>query len=139
MTPMPTAAATIWRRSSGRLSPKAPTSTPGSSGPTSRPAASTIAQKIGGLGRKALIDTSIFVDLKKSELGRLSRGLATSTLTIAELARGPGAATDDLKRCRRRGHLEAATALAHDLPLYALNPKDLRGLEDLIEIVDVGD
>lgn len=32
----------------------------------------------------------------------------------------------------------AATALAHDLPLYTLNPKDLRGLEDLIEIVDVG-
>ena len=32
----------------------------------------------------------------------------------------------------------AATALAHGLPLYTLNPKDLRGLEDLIEIVDVG-
>ena len=32
----------------------------------------------------------------------------------------------------------AATALAHDLPLYTLNPKDLRGLEGLIEIVDVG-
>lgn len=32
----------------------------------------------------------------------------------------------------------AATALAHGLPLYTLNPGDLRGLEDLIEIVDVG-
>ena len=32
----------------------------------------------------------------------------------------------------------AATALAHDLPLYTLNPKDLRGLEGLIEVVDVG-
>lgn len=32
----------------------------------------------------------------------------------------------------------AATALAHDLPLYTLNPKDLRGLGDLIEIVDMG-
>lgn len=31
----------------------------------------------------------------------------------------------------------AATALAHDLPLYTRNPKDLRGLDDLIEIVDV--
>ena len=31
----------------------------------------------------------------------------------------------------------AATALAHDLPLYTLNSKDLRGLESLIEIVDV--
>jgi len=31
----------------------------------------------------------------------------------------------------------AATALAHDLPLYTLNAGDLRGLENLIEIVDV--
>lgn len=29
----------------------------------------------------------------------------------------------------------AATALAHDLPLYTRNARDLRGLEDLIEIV----
>jgi predicted nucleic acid-binding protein len=33
----------------------------------------------------------------------------------------------------------AATALAHDLPLYTRNAKDLHGLEELIEIVDVGD
>jgi predicted nucleic acid-binding protein len=32
----------------------------------------------------------------------------------------------------------AATALAHDLPLYTLNARDLRGLYDLIKIVDVG-
>ena len=32
----------------------------------------------------------------------------------------------------------AATALAHDLPLWTRNAKDLRGLEQLIEIVDVG-
>lgn len=31
----------------------------------------------------------------------------------------------------------AATALAHDLPLYTRNAKDLRGLEKLINIVDV--
>jgi len=31
----------------------------------------------------------------------------------------------------------AATALAHGLPLYTKNPKDLRGLDGLIEIVDV--
>lgn len=31
----------------------------------------------------------------------------------------------------------AATALAHDLPLYTLNATDLRGLEGLLEIVDV--
>jgi predicted nucleic acid-binding protein len=32
----------------------------------------------------------------------------------------------------------AATALAHDLPLYTLNANDLRGLERLIKVVDVG-
>ena len=31
----------------------------------------------------------------------------------------------------------AATALAHDLSLFTLNAEDLRGLEELIEIVDV--
>jgi predicted nucleic acid-binding protein len=31
----------------------------------------------------------------------------------------------------------AATALAHDLPLYTRNAKDLHGTEELIEIVDV--
>jgi predicted nucleic acid-binding protein len=31
----------------------------------------------------------------------------------------------------------AATALTHDLPLYTRNAKDLHGLDDLIEIVDV--
>ena len=32
----------------------------------------------------------------------------------------------------------AATALAHKLPLYTLNAKDLVGLEDLLTIVDLG-
>ncbi len=31
----------------------------------------------------------------------------------------------------------AAIAMAHGLPLYTLNPADLRGLEDLLEIVSV--
>lgn len=33
--------------------------------------------------------------------------------------------------------LIAATALAHALPLYTLNAADLRGLDDLVEIVDL--
>jgi predicted nucleic acid-binding protein len=31
----------------------------------------------------------------------------------------------------------AATARAHELPLYTLNASDLRGLGDLVEIVDL--
>jgi predicted nucleic acid-binding protein len=34
--------------------------------------------------------------------------------------------------------LIAATALANHLPLYTRNPKDLHGLEDLIQVIDVG-
>ena len=32
----------------------------------------------------------------------------------------------------------AATALAHEIPIYTLNAADLRGLDRLIEIVDLG-
>ncbi len=140
-----------------------------------------MARKIGTSGPRVLIDTSILVDLKSSELLRLSAKVAISTLTVAELVKGHYAAVRDLDRERRRRHLHgveatiealpfdlgcarafgrvaaaverigrrsrgsrsvdlmiAATALAHNLPLYTLNSKDLRGLEDLIEIVDVG-
>lgn len=31
----------------------------------------------------------------------------------------------------------AATACAHELPLYTLNASDLRGLESLVEVVDL--
>jgi predicted nucleic acid-binding protein len=127
-----------------------------------------------------LVDTSILVCLKKTELRRLSVRVAISTLTIAELARGQYAAVSKFEQERRRRHLQrveagiealpfdpacaraygsisaaverigrrprgsrsidlliAATALAHNLPIYTLNPKDLRGLEGLIEIVEV--
>jgi predicted nucleic acid-binding protein len=142
---------------------------------------STMARKIGTNGPRVLIDTSILIDLKKSELFRLFAKVAISTLTLAELVKGHYAAVRCLDKERRRRHLHrvevtieaipfdlacarafggvaaaverigrrsrgsrsvdlmiAATALAHDLPLYTLNSKDLRGLEDLIEIVDVG-
>lgn len=52
------------------------------------------------------------------------------------------AAVDGTGRKPRGGRavdlMIAATALAHNLSLYTRNAKDLRGLEGLIEIVDVG-
>lgn len=52
------------------------------------------------------------------------------------------AAVEDFGRKPRGAYaidlMIAATALAHELPLYTLNSKDLRGLEGLIEIVDAG-
>jgi predicted nucleic acid-binding protein len=50
---------------------------------------------------------------------------------VSEAGRKPrGSRTLDL--------MIAATALAHEIPLYTLNVADLRGLDDLIEIVDLG-
>ncbi len=49
-----------------------------------------------------------------------------ATLMIGRKARG-----------RAVDLLIAATALAHELPLYTLNAADLRGLDDLVEIVDL--
>jgi predicted nucleic acid-binding protein len=121
------------------------------------------------------------VDLEQVDSALLADDLAISTLTLAELACGPHAASDDLERARRQNHLQqveasleplsfdphcgrafgqiyaavsrasrkargprtvdlmiAATALARGLPLYTHNAADLRGLDDLVEIVDLG-
>lgn len=51
-----------------------------------------------------------------------------ATLKIGRKARGARAV--DL--------MIAATARAHELPLYTLNASDFVGLEDLVEIVDLG-
>jgi predicted nucleic acid-binding protein len=130
---------------------------------------------------RGLIDTSVAVVIRDLDPAPFPAEVAVSALTVAELATGPQAATDELTRARRQSHLLfieanlealpfdpkcaraygvvyaavkakgrkprgsrtvdlmiAATALAHDLPLYTLNAKDLRGLEGLVEIVDVG-
>lgn len=61
---------------------------------------------------------------------RCSRAYGPIYSAVARAGRKPrGARAIDL--------MIAATALAHDLPLYTRNAKDLHGLEDLIEIVDV--
>jgi predicted nucleic acid-binding protein len=168
------------RKSSQKLLPTHPSSTTTNFAATSM-LSPIPARETGTHGRRALIDTSVAVRLNETELPQLPLELAISTLTMAELARGPHVARKELEKARRRRHLRrveagiealpfdfscagaygcvsaaverigrkprgsrvvdlliAATALAHDLPLYTLNPKDLRGLEHLIEIVDVG-
>jgi predicted nucleic acid-binding protein len=62
---------------------------------------------------------------------RCSRAYGPVYAAVANAGRKPrGARVVDL--------MIAATALAHGLPLYTRNAKDLHGLEGLIEIVDVG-
>ena len=61
----------------------------------------------------------------------LRPGLWPSLLRDAgDRAEGRGARAVDLTI--------AATARAYQLPLYTRNPSDLPGLEDLVEIVDLG-
>lgn len=127
---------------------------------------------------RALIDTSVAVDLASFDFAQLPAQIAVSSLTLAELTAGPHVAADELTRARRQLTLQqveaqfetlpfepdcaraygqiyvavdnagrkprggravdlmiAATALAHGLPLYTRNPKNLQGLEELIEIV----
>jgi predicted nucleic acid-binding protein len=59
----------------------------------------------------------------------VSRSYGRLAAAVASAGRRPRARVMDL--------LIAATAHAHDARLYTRNPKDLRGLEDLLEIVPV--
>lgn len=62
---------------------------------------------------------------------RCARAYGTVYATAANRGRKP--------RGRRAVDLMiAATAVVHGLPLYTRNPRDLVGLDDLLEVVDVG-
>lgn len=81
---------------------------------------------------------------RQERLQRIESGVDSLPFT-AGCARAYGQvyATDMASGRKPRGTravdlMIAATALAHELPLYTLNAKDLRGLARLLEIVDVG-
>ncbi len=63
-----------------------------------------------------------------SECSRAMGHIAAATAALGRKARGSRVV--DL--------MIAATALSYRLPLYTLNAADLRGLDDLVEIVDLG-
>lgn len=123
-----------------------------------------------------LLDTSVVIDFDSVARDRLPDETAISAITLAELAAGPHAATDELERGRRQDRLQwaaskwdplpfdgevaraygriyatlrargrtsrrrapdlliAATAVAHELPLFTRNPGDFAGLETLVQI-----
>lgn len=102
---LPAPISPIWQTNSGRLSPAAAQAlTTSSSAPSSTPLPIR-PRKTGGRGRSALIDTSVAVRLSKTELLRLRPGLATSTLSIAELARGLHSSIGKFEQERRRRQL----------------------------------
>jgi predicted nucleic acid-binding protein len=69
--------------------------------------------------RRALIDTSVIVDLERVDPGRLPEELAIAAVTLAELAAGPHATDDPAERARRQDQLQTVEATFDVLPLDA--------------------
>lgn len=55
---------------------------------------------------RALIDTSVVIDLATLDAALLPAQLVVSSLTLAELAAGPHATQDTAERARRQDHLQ---------------------------------
>ena len=68
---------------------------------------------------RALIDTSLLIDLARVDSAALPRELAVSAITLAELAAGPHAAGDAGERARRQEVLQRTEATFEPLPFDA--------------------
>lgn len=66
---------------------------------------------------RALLDTSVVVDLDRIPLDALPVQMAVSAVTMAELAAGPSAAANEAERARRQDRLQRAEATFDPLPL----------------------
>ena len=66
---------------------------------------------------RALLDTSVVVDLDQLTADVLPMQVAVSAVTMAELAAGPAAALDEAERARRQDRLQRAEATFDPLPL----------------------
>lgn len=67
------------------------------------------------LGR-AVIDTSVIIDLDRLDPAQLPEEIAVSAITLAELAAGPHATADLDERARRQDRLQRAEATFDALP-----------------------
>jgi predicted nucleic acid-binding protein len=68
---------------------------------------------------RGIIDTSVVIDLEHVAARDLPAELAVSAVTLAELAAGPHATTDDAERARRQDRLQRAEATFEPLPVDA--------------------
>jgi hypothetical protein len=66
---------------------------------------------------RALLDTSVVIDLHGIAVDALPVRVAVSAVTMAELAAGPAATADDAERARRQDRLQRAEATFDPLPL----------------------
>lgn len=66
--------------------------------------------------RRALLDTSVVIDLERIDPADLPEEPLISAITLAELAAGPQAGTDPTERARRQDRLQRAEASFTPLP-----------------------
>lgn len=66
---------------------------------------------------RGVIDTSVLIDVEQVDPASLPLESAISTVTLAELAAGPHAATDPDERSRRQDRLQRAEAELEPLPV----------------------
>ena len=68
---------------------------------------------------RGILDTSVVIDLEQIEAASLPREVAVTSITMAELAAGPHATTDNVERARRQDRLQRAEAAFDPLPFDA--------------------
>lgn len=71
------------------------------------------------LPARALLDTSVVIDLESLDVRRLPAQVAVSAMTMAELAAGPAATTEPVERARRQDRLQRAEATFEPIPFDA--------------------
>ncbi|MGI8793430.1 MAG: PIN domain-containing protein [Acidimicrobiales bacterium] len=65
---------------------------------------------------RGLLDTSVLIDLDEIDTERLPLAVAVSALSLAELAAGPHATSDQDERGRRQDRLQRVEAIFDPLP-----------------------
>ncbi|MEX0663277.1 MAG: type II toxin-antitoxin system VapC family toxin [Acidimicrobiia bacterium] len=65
---------------------------------------------------RALVDTSVIIDLERVDPSDLPEQLVVSAITLAELAAGPHATDDPEERARRQDRLQRTEATFDPLP-----------------------
>lgn len=68
---------------------------------------------------RGILDTSVIIDLERLDTSELPIEVAISSITLAELAAGPHAATDAAERGRRQDRLQRTEAAFDPLPFDA--------------------
>lgn len=68
---------------------------------------------------RGILDTSVVIDLERLDASVLPREVAVTSITMAELAAGPHAASDAAERARRQDRLQRAEAAFDPIPFDA--------------------